>query len=214
MIASVNGFVSSGGYAAIFLLVGLECIGLPLPGETALIAAGIIAGTTHRLSVEGVVVVAALAGIVGSSAGYWLGRTRGAAILTRFGPRVGLTARRLEMVQALFARRGAWIVSGGRFVSVVRTYVPLIAGTSRMALRPFMIANVLGAIVWSCTFGIGAYALGDTMRRVSAWVGLAIGALVLLLVVLVGLAVRHSVHEVEDRTEPVPGETEPPEAAE
>jgi membrane protein DedA with SNARE-associated domain len=199
-LINVSGVIGSGGYLALFALIMLECIGLPLPGETGLIAAGIYAGHTHHLSLFGVVAVACAAAVVGDNVGYLIGRERGAALLERHGHRLRLTPVRLALLRDLYARRGPLIVIGGRFLSVVRTYASIFAGANAMPWPRFVVSNVVGAVAWSCVFGIGSYALGNTMKTLNAWLGVATAIVVLIAVGLLGLAFRRAIDRVESRS--------------
>src|SRR6184192_3516632 len=126
---SLSHLIDTYGYAALFLLVGLESVGVPLPGETALITAALYAGSTHRLNIAAVIGVAALAAILGDNLGFLLGRWGGVALLARYGRFV---ARRMKIGRYVFLRHGGKVVFFGRFVSVLRTYAAFLAGTNRM----------------------------------------------------------------------------------
>ncbi|MEP7384744.1 MAG: hypothetical protein ABI910_23945 [Gemmatimonadota bacterium] len=101
MLDQIAELVATYGYALVFLLVGLESFGIPLPGETALLTAGAYAAL-GRLNIYGVVLAAAAGAIVGDNAGYWLGRRGGLALIRRYGKHVGLTEPRLKRVQRFF----------------------------------------------------------------------------------------------------------------
>ncbi len=130
---SIDGLITSYGYLAVFGLVAIESLGVPLPGETALIAAGTYAGTTHRLSPWLIFVVASAAAIVGDNIGFWIGDKGGYRLAYRYGRRVRLDERKLKIARYLFDRHGPKVVFFGRFVSVLRTYAAFLAGTTRMA---------------------------------------------------------------------------------
>ena len=161
------------GYAVVGIGVMLEATGLPLPGESLMIAAALYAAATHRLDIFVIVPVAAVGAIVGDQIGYFIGRSVGFRVLARFGRRVGLSEERLELGRYLFRRYGGRVVFLGRFVAVLRTFVALLAGANRMAWHSFLIWNALGGIGWTSLYGFGAYVLGDAVKRVSGPVGLA-----------------------------------------
>jgi len=148
------------GYAVVGLGVMLEATGLPLPGESLMIAAALYAAATHRLDIFIIVPVAAAGAIVG--------------VLARFGRRIGLSEERLELGRYLFRRYGGRVVFLGRFVAVLRTFVALLAGANQMAWRSFLMWNALGGIGWTALYGFGAYVLGDAVKRVSGPVGLVL----------------------------------------
>jgi membrane protein DedA with SNARE-associated domain len=148
------------GLWVLFGVVLLECMGVPMPGETALVSAALYAGSTHRIGIAAVVAVAALAAIIGGNIGYVVGRTVGFRLLLRYGRHVRLDERRLKVGQYLFLRHGGKIVFLGRFIALLRTYAPLLAGTNRMPWLPFEVMNALGGICWAALFGVGAYLFG------------------------------------------------------
>ncbi len=156
----------------------LEATGLPLPGESLLIATAVYAGTSGRLSIFAVVAAAAIGAIVGDNIGYIVGRTLGYGALRRFGRHVGLTEQRLALGRYLFRRHGRAVVFAGRFVAFLRTVVALLAGANRMDWGPFLLANAAGGICWAALYGFSAYLLGDEVRRISgpAAIGLGIAA--------------------------------------
>ena len=165
------------GYLAVAVVVALESLGLPLPGETLLIAASVIAGTTHELNIAFVILAASLGAAAGQAAGYLLGWAIGFRLLRRYGRHIGVTDRRLAYGRALFQRHGVKVVVAARFVALLRTLAALLAGANRMAVGPFMVANVIGSALWSALYGFGAYALGHEAKHVAGPVGLGIGVI-------------------------------------
>lgn len=173
-IQSMESLFQSYGYAAIFVGVLLESTGLPLPGESLLIAAAIYAATTHNLDIFIIVPLAALGAIAGDQIGYFVGRWIGYALLARLGRKVGLTEERLALGRFLFRRYGGAVVFFGRFVALLRTFAALLAGANRMPWHTFLLWNALGGIGWTSLYGFGAYLLGDAVRHVSGPVGIAL----------------------------------------
>jgi membrane protein DedA with SNARE-associated domain len=137
------------GLGLLFAVVMIESLGVPLPGETALVATAIYAGSTHEFSIVWVVVVAAGAAIFGGIVGYCVGRTVGIRLLARFGRYVHLTEARLKVGQYLFLRHGGKIVFFGRFVAFMRVFASLLAGANRMQLPHFLAMNALGGLACS-----------------------------------------------------------------
>jgi len=170
----LSGWIAAYGYWAVLVLVGLESMGLPLPGETALIAAAVYAGTSHELDVVGVVAAATAGAVIGDNIGYEIGRLIGFPVVRRYGPRIGLDERRLKLGQYLFRRYGGAIVFFGRFVALLRTFAALLAGTNRMPWPRFLFYNASGGLVWSSIFGIGGYVLGSSVHLISGPLGIGL----------------------------------------
>lgn len=159
-LALINHLLQSYGYIAVFVFVGLESLGIPLPGETTLIAAAVYVGSTHRLSIGVVFLVAAAAAIAGDNAGYWAGRTGGQRLAARYGRYLRVDETKLKIGQYLFARHGGKVVFFGRFVTVLRTYAAFLAGLNSMRWARFAMFNAAGGLAWSAVFAFGAYGLG------------------------------------------------------
>lgn len=169
--------VQNYGYGAVGLVICLEAMGLPLPGESLLIATAIYAATTHHLAIEWIVLSAAVGAIMGDNFGYLIGQRLGRPLLERYGPKVYLTVERQRLGQYLFLRYGGFVVFAGRFVAFMRTFVALLAGANRMHWTRFLFWNALGGIAWTHLYGIGAYLLGNQAHRLAGPFGLAIGTL-------------------------------------
>jgi membrane protein DedA with SNARE-associated domain len=163
------------GYGVIFAGVLLESIGLPLPGESLMIAAALYAAGTGHLNIFVLVPVAAAGAISGDQIGYGVGRWVGDRLLTRLGRRVGLSDDRLQLGRFLFRRYGAWVVFLGRFVAILRTFAALLAGANRMPWPSFLLWNALGGVGWTALYGFGAYGLGDAAMRLRGPVGIGLG---------------------------------------
>jgi len=172
------------GPLLVAVVVALESMGLPVPGETTLVTAALVAGTGHGLHIGVVVAAAALGAIAGDSAGYWIGRRWGHALLVRYGPLVRIDAARLRLGQYLFARHGGKVVFFGRFVALLRALAALLAGTNGMPWPRFFAFNAAGGVVWAAIFGFGAYTLGEGFTHVQG--RLAIAGIVLGVLGIVG----------------------------
>src|SRR5258706_2179629 len=146
--SDVTHLLATYGYWAVLLVVGLESTGIPLPGETMLVAAAIYAGTTHQLSIQWVIAAAAAGAILGDNLGFWVGREGGYRLLRRYGHLVRLNERKLKLGLYLFRRRGGTVVFFGRFVAVLRMWAAFLAGTHRMEWKRFLLFNALGGIAW------------------------------------------------------------------
>jgi membrane protein DedA with SNARE-associated domain len=180
------------GYAVLCIVVGLECLGLPVPGETLVIAASILAGTTHQMSIVLVVFFAAFGAIIGQMAGYWIGWRVGFRLLRRYGRYIGLTDRRLAFGRALFRRHGVKVIIASRFIVVLRTLAALLAGANHMPWPRFIAANIVGSVAWAALYGGSAYALGHEVKRLAGPVGIVVGVIAAVVVVAVVIYVRRA----------------------
>jgi membrane protein DedA with SNARE-associated domain len=193
--------VQSYGYYAVFALIALESLGIPLPGESALIAAALYAGTTHHLNITALAAVAASAAVIGDNAGYWVGKTGGRRLAERYGRYVRLDGAKLKVGRYLFARHGGKVVFFGRFVAVLRTYAAFFAGVSRMRWSRFLLANATGGLLWASVYAFGAYALGSAASSVGSTitiVGWAVAGVLTLATIVIG---RRSLRRLEQRAE-------------
>lgn len=173
------------GYGVVGLVICLEAMGLPLPGESLLIATAIYSATTHKLAIEWVLVSAALGAIMGDNLGYLIGYRLGRPLLEKYGPKVYLTVERQRLGQYLFLRYGGIVVFVGRFVAFMRTFVSLLAGANHMHWARFLLWNALGGIAWTHGYGLAAYFLGTEAHRLAGPIGLVIGAIAAIAAVLV-----------------------------
>src|SRR2546422_580345 len=143
MLQTISGLVASYGYVVLFFLVALESLGIPLPGETALLTAAALAALGH-LSIYAVVATAVAAAVIGDNGGYWIGRKGGIALVRRYGRRIHLNESQLDRARGFFERHGPKTVFIGRFIALLRTWVAVLAGTARMPYGSFMFYNALG----------------------------------------------------------------------
>jgi len=172
--------LASYSYAAVFIVVMLESTGVPLPGETILVSAAAFAGSRHALDIRYVIAAAAGGAIVGDNIGFWVGRAFGPSLLARWGHLIGIDERKRMLGRYLFGRHGGKIVFFGRFVALLRALAALLAGVNGLPPLRFLIFNAAGGIVWATVFGVGGYALGEGIRRITGPFGWAvlIGAIV------------------------------------
>lgn len=175
-------------YALLFALIAGESSGLPLPGETSLIAAGALAARHHGVSIAVVAAVAAAAAILGDNLGFALGRRGGRWLLTREGRWAGARRRYLDRGERFFARHGAKAVFLARWLPGLRVVSAWLAGTHRMRWRSFLFWNALGGIAWAASVATLAYVLGQAAGRLLHDAGLA-GAAVVALGVLAAVVV-------------------------
>ncbi|HXQ30190.1 MAG TPA: DedA family protein [Gemmatimonadales bacterium] len=179
MFAGLADLVARYGYAMVVLIVGVEGLGIPVPGEGALVIAAAIA-SRGRLSLVGVIAAGAAGTVLGGTGGYWLGRLGGTALL-RPGPA-------LERGRRFFDRHGATSVFLGRFVALLRTLIGMLAGLSGMPFGRFSAYNALGGLLWAAVVACASFFFGRSLPRLRGLgrAGLA-GALFISLLVALGI---------------------------
>ena len=186
----IGHLLASYGYLAVLVLVGLESLGIPLPGETALLTAAAYAATGH-LSIVGVIGAAAVGAVLGDAGAYWIGRTGGLALVSRYGRVLRVDDAKLERARRFFERHGGKTVFLGRFVSLLRMLAALLAGVTCMPYARFTLFNVSGGVCWALLFGLLGYSLGRQLPQLEHAVGqagalIALFAALLVVVVVVG----------------------------
>ena len=205
MAIDAAALISAYGLWVIAGMIAIECVGIPLPGETVLVAAAIYAGTTHRLDIVSVIAAAIVGAVLGNVVAFALGRAYGYRLLRRYGHYIHLDATRLKIGQYLFLRHGGKVVFVARFVPVLRSVAGMLAGANRMPWGSFMQANVAGAVVWVAIDCTGAYLFGEELTRLAAPVGIALGALVVAIIVVAGRFVaRHEKELAEEAARALP----------
>jgi membrane protein DedA with SNARE-associated domain len=178
-------FFTNHGLPFLFAAVAIESFGIPVPGETALIAVGVLASQGHY-SIVTVIALAAAAAIIGDNLGFWLiGRRGGRALIARFGWVERRTQHVLPRAEALIDRYGGRAVFFGRFVSVLRETIAWVAGLAGMSWPRFLFWNAFGGIVWASGIGLLAYfggkALADAVSRYGLYAGATIAVVAVFL---------------------------------
>ena len=158
------------GYWAVFVGVLLENAGLPVPGETALLAGAALA-KFGRLSLVRVIITAIVAAILGDNIGFLIGRHGGRALAERHGRKIGLTRERLAQFDRFFDRHGAKTVFIARFVTGLRVFGAVLAGGSGISWPKFLFYNATGAIVWSTAIGMTGYLFAYSWETLERWIG-------------------------------------------
>jgi membrane protein DedA with SNARE-associated domain len=172
---TIDPWLASYGYLVVFLLVMIESIGVPVPGETALIAAALYAGSTGNLQIQWVIVVAVGGAIMGDNIGFAIGRYGGAKVLLRYGHKIRLNEERLKIGIWLFRRHGGKVVFWGRFVAILRAFAAILAGTNQMGWPRFLVFNTAGGIVWATLFGVAYYVFGSALEKLSTPIDIVLG---------------------------------------
>ena len=188
VLAGLAPLLDSYGYLAIAVLIMMEDFGIPVPGETVLIAGAVYAGAGH-LNIVAVAAVAIVAAVLGDNIGYTIGRFGGRRLVLRFGRYVLLTPKRLTSAERFFIRYGGRVVTLARFVEGLRQANGIIAGITGMPWRRFLAFNALGAVLWTGVWaGLGflagnhIVALYDEAQRYQLYALLAIGVALAVLI--------------------------------
>ena len=181
----------------LFALLALESFGLPLPGETALIACGVLA-SQGTLPIAGVIAAAIAAAIIGDNIGYWTARKGGRALLLRYALTRHYAEQYLPRGERFFARHGGKAVFFGRFLAVLRVTAAWTAGLSPMNGWRFFAWNAAGGIAWATLVGLVAYFLGNAAAKAIGTSGLFAAGGAILLAVTGYLVLRHVEHRVVD----------------
>ena len=174
------------GYLALALLVGLESTGVPVPGETALIAGGVLAHD-GEMEITAVIAIAAAAAVVGDNLGYLIGRHGGRRLLEAEGPLEHHRRSIIEKGEPFFDRHGPKAVFLGRWVAGLRIAAAWLAGITHMRWRVFFFWNLLGGVAWAVSVGLAAYLLGPVAKGIVEDLGIGAIALVVLAAVAYGV---------------------------
>ena len=185
-IDQILSLIGQYGYLIVLLGVMAESAGVPFPGETVLLAAGVMAQRGH-IDVGDAILFGVLGAVLGDQIGYWVGREGGRPFVLRWGRYLLITPERLARAEAFFARHGGKAVFLARFVVGLRTFGALTAGVSRMHWRTFALYNALGGMVWATAAVAVGYLLGGSLALVERWLGWASILLAVLLAVLLAL---------------------------
>jgi membrane protein DedA with SNARE-associated domain len=191
-VRELTPFIHRWGYLAVFGTIFLEDFGLPLPGETMLITAGVLAGL-GQLRIVPLLLVAWTAAVLGDNLGYVIGLTGGRRLVLRWGRYVFVTRKRLQTIERFFDGHGGKVVLVARFVEGLRQLNGLVAGISGMSWPRFLVFNAVGAALWVCCWGLASSIAGAHLEAIGTAVGRAelILAIVVVAALLGGLGIRH-----------------------
>lgn len=172
----LTNLITSYGYWIVGIIVGLESLGVPLPGETTLIVASVYAGTSHRLSLPLIIVAAAAGAIAGDNLGFRIGRLGGYRFLRRYGHYLRINESKMKIGEYLFQRFGGRVVFFGRFLPILRILAAVLAGTERMPWPRFLVANAAGGVLWAGVIATLSYLLGDAVHGPLTYAGYGLAA--------------------------------------
>jgi membrane protein DedA with SNARE-associated domain len=187
ILASFLSVTQNLGYPVLAAVVAAEALGVPLPGETAVIFAG-LAASEHRLNIVLVIVIASAAAIVGDNIGFQIGRRGGRAVLERPGRFYEERQRVIAIGDPFFERHGPKAVFLGRWVAGLRIWASWLAGASAMSWRSFLVWNALGGIGWATSVSLAAFYGGKGVEHVLSTIGLY-GLIIAGVLIVVGIAV-------------------------
>jgi membrane protein DedA with SNARE-associated domain len=181
LLATAHPYLAQYGYGALFAVLFAESFGLPLPGETFLVASSFLAAR-GQMRIVWVAAVAIVAAVLGDNLGYAIGRWGGHRLAVRYGGRVGITAERLAKTDRFFARFGPEVVIVARFIPVLRQLNGVVAGGAQMSWKRFLVYNSLGAVLWVGTWTTAVFLLGrqvevwlSRVHGVAIWLGVGVG---------------------------------------
>ncbi|HXF38343.1 MAG TPA: DedA family protein [Blastocatellia bacterium] len=169
MLSTLLSYFTQYGYWVVFFGVMLENAGVPVPGETILLAAGFFASQGHFHLWE-VMSIAAVGAMLGDNAGYFIGREVGRGTLERYGRYAGLTRARLAHMDKFFHSHGNKTILVARFITGLRVFAALLAGSARMQWRTFAIYNMLGALLWSFVITLVGFFFGRSWDVLEHWI--------------------------------------------
>lgn len=165
-------------YPALLALVLLESLGIPLPGEIALVTAAAYA-SHGRISIYVVVLLAALGATIGGILGYWIGIKGGLPLVARYGGYIGVRKSHIDKAHAFFERNGSKTILFGRFIALLRTWAAVVAGAACMSFTKFVIYNTAGSIAWAIVFGSLGYYFGRDLPLLEEYISrFSFGALI------------------------------------
>ena len=189
LLAAIVEIPSNVGYTVVFALIAIETMGIPVPGETALIAAALLAHD-GQMDIVPLIALASAAAILGDNIGFAIGRKGGRRLFARPGPFHDARLRALAYGEPFFAKHGPKAVFLGRWISGLRIASAWLAGINGMHWPTFLLWNALGGIFWACSVGLAVYFAGHLAEDVIEIVGPVAGGLAI--VALAGLLLwRH-----------------------
>jgi membrane protein DedA with SNARE-associated domain len=195
---AIIGLSDSLGYV-LPAIIGLESMGIPSPGETALVAAAILA-SQGKLQIWLVILIGVTSAIVGDNIGYWLGRRYGRGVFMARGPFMHHRVLAVRYGDGFFKRHGAKAVFLGRWIALVRFATAWLAGINRMPIKRFFFWNAFGGITWGITYGLVGYFGGKAAAHVLAQAGVVGLGVMVLMFVGVAVALRRREQRIGERS--------------
>ncbi len=176
----IVGLISPYGPLLVGGIILLECICVPVPGETVLLAASVYASTGHGPGIESIFAAGVAGAVCGNLIAFWIGRRYGLEMLLRYGNVIRLNRSRLKIGQYLFLRHGGKFVVFARLIPLLRSCAGMLAGANCMPTTNFAIANLTGALLWVGMDCTAAFFFLKELRRFAVWDGIAIVSIIIL----------------------------------
>jgi membrane protein DedA with SNARE-associated domain len=168
----MESFLSQWGLAAVFLFGFLEACCIPIPSEITFGFAGVLAGE-GKLNIVAVIIVGTLAELIGSYVSYTVGRVAERPLVSRFGRYLLITERDIDRAERFLAGRGVWAVPVGRALPVVRTFISIVAGFTKMPALLFGVLSLIGTAIWVTVISLLGYSLSSTWQSISHGIAVA-----------------------------------------
>jgi membrane protein DedA with SNARE-associated domain len=197
-LAAIFGLSNSLGYL-LPAIIGLESLGIPSPGETALVAAAVLA-SQGKLEIGLVILIGVCSAIVGDNIGYLCGRRFGRSVFTAPGPFMNQRVRAIRYGDGFFERHGPKAVFIGRWIALVRFATAWLAGINHMPFKQFFFWNALGGITWGVTYGLVGYYGGQAAAKVLAEAGIIGFVVLLVLPVVIYVIVKRRERRATERS--------------
>jgi membrane protein DedA with SNARE-associated domain len=188
LISDAEPLIRHYGVLVVTVVLTFESLGAPLPGESLLIVASVLAGRGD-ISFSALLFFAWLGAVMGDNIGYVIGKKLGRAAVLRYGKKIGLTPDRLKNIEKVFARFGPTTVAFARFVNILRQLNGVVAGILNMDWRRFLIFNAIGGALWVLFWGFAGFFLGEHISKISSFArdfGLA-GTIIVIAILVVAL---------------------------
>jgi membrane protein DedA with SNARE-associated domain len=185
LIGTIRQFIIDWGYWGVAMGLLLENAGIPVPGETILILASVVAYNTHELHLPWIIVIGVIAATAGDNIGYWVGRKGGRLLLERWKRFFRVDQKHIATAEALIQKRGDVAILFARFITGVRVIAGPLAGILQMQWPRFALFNFLGAVTWVSVIASIAYAFGSQLDQLLAYMQRANYAILIAVVVLI-----------------------------
>ncbi len=188
LLDTIYNYLSLYGYLAIFVITTLETsvfLGMFVPGDTVVLLSGFLA-SRDILNLLFVILVSTVGAVIGDNIGYFIGKKFGEPFLLKYGKKFGFKKEYLDKSHEFFEKFGGMAIVLGRFTSLIRTFVPVVAGISEMSYKKFLFYNILGAVLWASVFSTAGYIFGKNLDMLIKYIGISGTVIIIVLISLTG----------------------------